>query len=156
MKGDRFIYAPGGLAIGRGFAYLFAFLAAFLFISATERIYYVNAFIFFCGCFCDYVESFLPTSQKSRLVRNVSLVIIIVVGIIAIIDLIVVFSFENAMKVTKFIAKYEACFSLLFSTLWGIPLFSGIFQCAVRKEMQYDLVPLSKSLWGYNILNQGS
>lgn len=156
MKSDRFIYAPGGLALGKGLVYLLAFSNTVLFINATNQTYYFGLFVYCCGCICDYIESSLPSSRKCRAVRNVSLIATIVIGVVTVADLALLSAFERAQEITNFITTYQFWFTLPFAILWLVPLISGTFQCLSFKEKKSDLRPPGKSLWGYNLITQDS
>lgn len=156
MKSDRFLYAPGGLAIGKGLAYLFAFCTGLLAISATEQAYYFAIIIYCCGCICDYIESYLPSTGKCDTVRNISLIAFIVIAIVAIA------AFAGLSKsstlewanITKFIAKHQFWFSLFLALLWVVPLFSGIIQCFSCRKKKTHPRPPGKSLFGYSLITK--
>lgn len=151
MKSDRFIYAPGGLALGKSLVYFLAFATALLFINATDQAYYSGIFIYCCGCICDYIESSLPSSGKCHIIRNVSLIATIVIALISVADLAILLAFEKAQEVTAFIVTYQFWFTLFFATLWLVPLISGILQCFSFNKKQDNSMPPGKSLWGYNL-----
>lgn len=152
MKSDRFIYAPGGLALGKGFVYFLAFSTTLFFINASDRAYYSGLLIFFCGCICDYIESWLQSSRKCRRVRNWSLLAFIVIGIVCVLNLAILLMFEKAQSVINFVDAHQIWFTLASSTLWVVPLISGFLQCRVAKSKKTSSMPPGKSMWGYSLI----
>jgi len=126
MRIDRVFFAPCALAIGKGFSYLLAFLTALVFIEPTEEAYYFGVIIYCCGCICDYVEVAMESSKKCFVIRLISFVIALGLGLIVVVAFSLLNHFDAIPEYVSLIAKYKFFIGLALSTLWTLPLGSGI------------------------------
>lgn len=126
MRIDRVFFAPCALAIGKGFAYLLAFLTALVFTNPTEEAYYFGMIIYCCGCVCDYVEVAMESSKKCSTIRTIAFLITVCLGVIVVMAISLLNNFDNAPEYVAIIAKYKLFIGIVLSTLWTLPLGSGI------------------------------
>ena len=86
MRTDRIFFDPGPLAVGKGCAYLLAFLTAVFFIKSTEKAYVFGVITYSCGCLCDYIEV-ATRKDKNRNLRRVSATLAILMAMLVVTSL---------------------------------------------------------------------
>lgn len=152
MRIDRVFFAPCALAIGKGFAYLLAFLTALVFTDPTKEAYYFGIIIYCCGCLCDYVEVAMESSKKCFAIRLSSFLIAVCLGIIVIVAFSLLNSFDTVAEYVALIAKYKLFIGIVFSTLWTLPFGCGIILFIPQKTKPSPKPPGRYAL-GYNFLS---
>lgn len=152
MRADRIFFAPGPLAIGKGFAYLLAFCTALVVINPTEQAFYYGIIVYCCGCICDYVEASMKSTGKCPTIRIISLLITVLMGIIVILAFSLLSRFDSLTEYIYIIAGHKFLVSLFFSVFWTLPLGCGIILCIPQKERKDSPRPPGKYTLGYYIM----
>lgn len=140
MREDRVFFAPGALAIGKGFVCLLAFCTALVFVDATIHAYYFGIIIYCCGFWCDYIEISMKRSGKCSFIRRLSFSIAIVIGIIIILTFSLLANFDSQIGQVQvaYISYHKFFINLFFCIFWVFPLGSGILLCYPRKDKQCE------------------
>lgn len=152
MKIDRVFFAPGPLAIGKGLAYLLAFCTALVVANPTEEAFYYGIIVYCCGCICDYIENAMGSSNKSAVVQTISLFITIVLGIIVVLTISLLYSFDSMTTYVDLMAKWKLCVGMFFSVFWTLPLACGIILCLPQKKKEDEPKPPGRYALGYTFM----
>ena len=125
MIEDRVFFNPGPLAVGKGCAYLLAFLTTVFFIHAGERPYVYGVITYSCGCLCDYIEV-ACRRDKNKCIRKVSLVLAVLMILLVVVALGMAVAYESNEVIKTFLASYYHVVNFFLVIFWVIPLVDGI------------------------------
>lgn len=135
MVKDRIFFNPGPLAVGKGCAYLLAFLTAVFLIKADEKAYVFGVITYSCGCLCDYIEVACRKDKNKRIRQiSASLAILMIILVVVALGMAVVYDSNAAIK--TFLTNYYIGVNLFLVIFWAIPLGNGIW--LIMKGIQED------------------
>lgn len=135
MTKDRFFFDIGPLALGKGCAYLLAFLTAVFFIRAAEKAYVFGVITYSCGCLCEYIEVACQTGKNKR-IRQFSALLAILMTVIIVVALGMAIAYDSNQNIRKFLIHYYIGINLFLVVSWAIPLGNGIW--LIMKAIQDD------------------
>lgn len=126
MVKDKIFFNPGPLALGKGCAYLLAFLTAVFFIKAHEKAYVFGVITYSCGCLCDYFEV-ASCKRKSKSTRRISVVLAILLVILVVVSMGMASVYDSNAAVKLFIGENYVWVNWFLTIFWAIPLENGIW-----------------------------
>lgn len=135
MVEDRIFFNPGPLALGKGCAYLLAFLTAVFFIQADEKAYVFGVITYSCGCLCDYIEV-AWRKDKNKNIRKISAVLVILMIILVVVALGMAVAYDSNDSIKTFLTSNYIWVNFFLLIFWAIPLGNGIW--LIMKSIQED------------------
>lgn len=135
MVEDRVFFNPGPLAVGKGCAYLLAFLTAVLFIGADEKPYVFGVITYSCGCLCDYIEV-ACRKDKNKCIRKISASLAILMIVLVVVALGMAVAYDTYDAIKTFLTSYYIGVNFFLVIFWAIPLGNGIW--LIMKNIQED------------------
>lgn len=135
MVEDRIFFNPGPLALGKGCAYLLAFLTAVFFIQADEKAYVFGVITYSCGCLCDYFEV-AWRKDKNKNIRKISAVLAILMIILVVVALGMAVAYDSNDSIKTFLTSNYIWVNFFLLIFWAIPLGNGIW--LIMKSIQED------------------
>lgn len=135
MTKDRIFFDSGLLALGKGCAYLLAFLTAVFFIKATEKAYVFGVITYSCGCLCDYIEVACQ-DKKSKQIRRTSAILAILITVVIVVALGMASVYDSNQAIKAFLTSNHIWINLFLIIFWAIPLGNGIW--LIMKSIQDD------------------
>lgn len=127
MNSDRIFFDPCPLAIGKGLAFLLAFLTGVFLVNPGEKAYYFGVVLYCCGCLCDYIEVAAYRLDKCVTVRRVSAFIAVLIAGSIIFALSVIYGFDANKELIDNLVKNDFWLNLYFTIFWAIPLACGLY-----------------------------
>lgn len=126
MSEDRIFFDPCPLAIGKGLAYLLAFLTAVIFSDVEDKMYFFGIILYCCGSLCDYIEVAAYRTDKCDSIRRISAFIAILVGVVIIFTLSLLYGYDTNQTIVSCVESYYIWINLFLAIFWAIPLGCGI------------------------------
>lgn len=136
MNRDRIFFDPCPLALGKGFAYLLAFLTGVFLVNAGDKAYYFGIIMYCCGCLCDYIEVAAYRTDKCVGVRRFSAGISILIVFNIIFAFSALYVFDTNTDFIKNVQDNGFWLNLYLTAFWAIPLACGIYLmfASIKKE----------------------
>lgn len=151
MSEDRIFFDPSPLAIGKGLAYLLAFLTAVIFSDVKDKIYFFGIILYCCGSLCDYIEIAAYRTDKCVSIRRISAIIAILVGAVIIFALSLLYGYDTNQKIISCVENYYIWINLSLAILWTIPLSCGIMLIFIAIQKDSKKVSKEGTQRGYSL-----